>query len=49
MYSADVQVHDELLFEVPQGWFQRHNISPGTLIRTQFGDLKTSFSFRPAP
>ena len=39
----------QFVFEVPQGWFQRHNISPGTLIRTQFGDLKTSFSFRPAP
>ena len=39
----------QFVLEVPQGWFKRHNISPGTLIRTQFGEMKTTFSFRPAP
>lgn len=39
----------QFVLEVPQGWFKRHNISPGTLVRTQFGEMKTTFSFRPVP
>lgn len=42
-------VNIQFVLEVPQGWFKRHNISPGTLVRTQFGEMKTTFSFRPAP
>jgi uncharacterized membrane protein (UPF0127 family) len=41
--SANIQY----VLEVPQGWFQRHQIRPGTLIRTPHGDLKQTFSFRP--
>ena len=39
----------QFVLEVPQGWYKRHNIAPGTLVRTQFGEMKTTFSFRPAP
>ena len=56
----DLQPHNEssvpskasniqFALEVPLGWFQRHNISAGTLVRTQFGEMKTTFSFRSAP
>lgn len=37
----------QFVLEVPQGWFKRHNIAPGALVRTQYGELKTTFSFRP--
>lgn len=37
----------QFVLEVPQGWFKRHNISTGTLVRTQHGELKNTFSFRP--
>lgn len=37
----------QFCLEVPQGWFKRHNVVPGTAVRTQFGELKTTFSFRP--
>lgn len=33
----------QYVLEVPQGWFQRHNISTGTLLRTPRGDLRQSF------
>jgi len=36
----------QFVLEVPQGWFRRHNITPGTLVRTQYGELKKTFSFR---
>ena len=36
----------QFVLEVPHGWFKRHNIEPGASIRTQFGELKKSFSFR---
>lgn len=36
----------QFVLEVPQGWFKRHNISTGSLIRTQLGELKNTFSFR---
>ncbi len=33
----------QYVLEVPQGWFQRHSIAPGTLLRTPRGDLRQSF------
>ena len=33
----------QYVLEVKQGWFQRHNISTGTLVRTPFGELKNTF------
>jgi uncharacterized protein len=41
--SANIQ----FVLEVPQGWFKRHGISTGMLVRTQHGELKNTFSFRP--
>jgi len=38
--SASVQ----FVLEVPQGWFQRHNVSPGAVIRTERGALLDTFS-----
>ena len=38
----------QFVLEVPQGWFKRHNIAAGTVVRTQLGELKKTFSFRPA-
>jgi uncharacterized membrane protein (UPF0127 family) len=38
----------QFVLEVPQGWFKRHNISTGALVKTQFGELKRSFTFGPA-
>jgi uncharacterized membrane protein (UPF0127 family) len=34
------------VLEVNQGWFQRHHIGPGTLVRTEFGSLPESFTRR---
>jgi uncharacterized membrane protein (UPF0127 family) len=39
----------QFVLEVPQGWFQRHKISPGAVVRSQFGDLKSMFTYRPPP
>ena len=36
----------QFVLEVPQGWFKRHHISTGTLIRSPYGELKNTFSFR---
>ena len=36
----------QFVLEVPQGWFKRHNIATGTVVRTQLGELKKTFSFR---
>jgi uncharacterized membrane protein (UPF0127 family) len=36
----------QYVLEVKQGWFKRHNITTGTLVRTQQGELKKTFSFR---
>jgi len=33
----------QYVLEVPQGWFKRHNISTGTLLRTPRGDLQKNF------
>ena len=37
----------QYVLETPQGWFERHNIAPGTVVRTEFGPLKSSFTRRP--
>lgn len=39
----------QFVLEVPQGWFQRHNVSTGVVVQTQFGELKKIFSFRRTP
>ena len=50
----DLQPHDEepvfaksnnILFvlEVKQGWFERHSIAIGTVIRTEYGSLRETF------
>lgn len=36
----------QFVLEVPQGWFRRHNITPGMLVRTAQGELRKSFSLR---
>jgi uncharacterized membrane protein (UPF0127 family) len=41
--SANVQ----FVLEVPQGWFQRHNISTGAVIRTERGSLRETFMRKP--
>jgi hypothetical protein len=33
----------QFVLEVNQGWFKRHNIGPGTLIRTERGTLLETF------
>jgi uncharacterized protein len=33
----------QYVLEVKDGWFARHNISPGTVIRTEKGSLQESF------
>jgi hypothetical protein len=40
--SADVQY----VLEVNQGWFVRHHIDPGTLVRSEFGSLPETFFSR---
>jgi uncharacterized membrane protein (UPF0127 family) len=37
--SANVQ----FVLEVPQGWFQRHNVSAGAVVRTERGSLMETF------
>jgi uncharacterized membrane protein (UPF0127 family) len=39
----------QFVLEVRQGWFKRHSIAPGTVVRSQYGELKNSFSFRRTP
>ena len=36
----------QFVLEVKQGWFKRHNITTGAVVRTQYGELKKTFSFR---
>lgn len=36
----------QYVLEVAQGWFERHNIGPGTLIMTDRGTLKETFARR---
>lgn len=33
----------QFVLEVPQGWFQRHNVNTGAVIRTEKGSLQQSF------
>ncbi|HEY0548601.1 MAG TPA: DUF192 domain-containing protein [Verrucomicrobiae bacterium] len=37
----------QFCLEVPQGWFKRHSVVPGAVVRTPYGELKNTFSFRP--
>lgn len=39
----------QFVLEVPQGWFKRHNVPTGTVVQTQFGELKKVFSLRRTP
>ncbi len=39
----------QFVLEVPQGWFARNQIVPGTVVRSQYGELKKIFSFKPQP
>ncbi len=39
----------QFVLEVPQGWFTRNQIVPGTVVRSQYGELKKIFSFSPLP
>jgi uncharacterized membrane protein (UPF0127 family) len=33
----------QFVLETNQGWFRRHNIAPGTVIRTEHGTLMETF------
>jgi hypothetical protein len=33
----------QFVLEVPQGWFQRHNVSTGAVVRTERGSLLETF------
>jgi len=33
----------QFVLETPQGWFDRHKISTGVVIRTEFGPLRDTF------
>jgi len=37
----------QYVLETSDGWFTRHNISPGTVIRTEKGSLPETFFSRP--
>ncbi len=37
----------QYVLEVKAGWFARHNISPGTVIRTEKGSLRETFFSKP--
>ena len=39
--SASTNVRFAL--ETPQGWFQRHNVNPGAVVRTERGTLRDTF------
>jgi uncharacterized protein len=38
----------QYVLETPQGWFERHNVTTGAVIRTELGSLPQVF-FKPAP
>ena len=40
-------INIQYCLEVPQGWFKRRGVVPGAVVRTQYGELKNTFSFRP--
>jgi uncharacterized membrane protein (UPF0127 family) len=37
----------QFVLEVKDGWFARHNINPGTVIRTEKGSLRETFFSKP--
>jgi uncharacterized protein len=37
----------QYVLEANQGWFTRHHIGTGTLVRTEYGSLQQSFTTRP--
>jgi hypothetical protein len=37
----------QYVLEMKQGWFARHNVSTGAVIRTEFGKLGEAFVVRP--
>jgi len=37
----------QFVLEVKDGWFARHNINPGAVIRTDKGSLRETFFHRP--
>lgn len=39
--SASLNV--QFALEVPQGWFQRHRVSPGAVVRTERGSIPQTF------
>jgi len=43
--NSVVSVSDKVRFalETPQGWFQRHNVSTGAVVRTERGSLAETF------
>lgn len=36
-------MHVRFALETPQGWFQRHNVTTGTVVRTERGSLAETF------
>jgi hypothetical protein len=38
--------HVQYVLETPQGWFDRHNIHTGAVVRTELGSLRQTF-FKP--
>jgi uncharacterized membrane protein (UPF0127 family) len=36
----------QYVLEVKQGWFRRHNVTTGAVVRTPHGELSKTFSFR---
>ena len=40
---ASASANIRFALETPQGWFQRHNISTGTVVRTEHGTLEDVF------
>ena len=36
----------QYVLEAKQGWFRRHNVSTGAVVRTPHGELSKTFSFR---
>ena len=37
----------QYVLETTQGWFDRHNVRTGTVVRSQFGPLKSTFVHKP--
>jgi uncharacterized membrane protein (UPF0127 family) len=35
----------QFVMETPRGWFERHNVSTGAVVRTEHGTMKETFSF----